>query len=162
MAAAKPHLLLQIKPGLWQFDTRASVSGDTVVPDALLASIPPGQRAQHLAELRRMLSQPSRERECISKAAFERRLFTLGNGCNQTIASNTATRIEVLTKCHAASGDFMEDSTSRLVASTPRSATTAMHAVSKSAGRTMIVNSVQSGRWISSDCGGVHGIEELP
>lgn len=157
----KTHSVLQIKAGLWEFSDMAKVTGDTVFPEAMLARVPAGQRVGRLAELRRMLAQSSRERECMNQAVFEQRLFSLATGCTQTIASNTSGRLEAVTECRAQSGAFTQRSTRRLVVSSPAIATISMHAVSMQAGKTMIVDSVESGRWVSSSCGTVHGIQQL-
>jgi hypothetical protein len=98
------HATLQIKPGLWEFDDTAKVTGDTVFPDAVLDQVPAAQRPQHLAALRQMISHPSRKRECITQAIFEQRLFGIDTGCQRTPVSNTAGRLEVLTQCHCAAG----------------------------------------------------------
>ena len=156
---SKLHSVLQIRPGLWEFISTANVSGDTVFPETLLARVPAGHRAGHLAELRRMMSQPSRERECISQAVFERQLFTAGSGCKQAAGPNTVSRLEVVTECQSQSGAFKQRSTSKAVASSPTAVTTSMHAVSMQSGKTMIVDSVQRGRWIGASCGNVRGIE---
>lgn len=155
------HSAFRIRAGLWEFSDTARVSGDTVFPETILARIPAGQRAEHLAELRRMLSQPSRERECINQAAFERQLFTAGTGCRQALGSNTASRLELITECQSESGAFKQRSTSKAVASSPMSVITSMHAVSTQFGKTMTVDTIQSGRWISASCGNVRGIQQL-
>lgn len=159
--AVKLHSALQIKSGLWEFSDSATIAGDTVFPDAMLAGVPAGQRAERLAELRRMMSQPTRERECVSQAVFEQRLFSIGSGCRQTIGENTPGRLELLSECQSATGDFRQNSTSRVVASTSTAVTASMHAVSAQAGRTMTVDRIQNGHWISSSCGSVHGIQQL-
>ena len=159
--AGNSHAVLQIKPGLWEFNDIANVTGDTVISDAMLATIPAAQRAQYLAETRKMMAQPSRERECITQATFEQRLSSIESGCTQTVVSNTANRIEVLTECRAESGGIKEYNRSKLVAPNPLSVTTSLHAVVTRQGKTMTVNSTQSGHWLSSNCGNVKGIQQL-
>jgi hypothetical protein len=157
----KLHAALQIKPGLWEFNDRAKVAGDTVFRDALVAGIPAAQRAQHLAELRQMISQPSRERECINQTTFEQRLFGIEASCKRTIASNTAGRFELVTECRGESGGVKQYKTARILATSPTSVTTSFHAVSTQASKTMTVDSVENGHWVGSNCGNVHGIEQL-
>src|SRR5579872_5615178 len=65
-SAGTLHAVLQIKPGLWEFNDISKVTGDTVISDAMLARIPAAQQAEYLAETRKMMAQPSRERECIT------------------------------------------------------------------------------------------------
>jgi hypothetical protein len=40
----KLRAALQFKPGLWEFEDRARVTGDSVFADALVAGIPPTQQ----------------------------------------------------------------------------------------------------------------------
>src|SRR3954469_22817282 len=84
MAAGKPRLVLQIKPGLWVFDTESRVSGDTVIANAISVRIPAAQLPTYLAETRRMMGQPSKQQECINQATFEQQLLAVGTGCKQT------------------------------------------------------------------------------
>ena len=158
---AKVHAALHIKPGLWEFEDRARVTGDSVFADALVAGIPPAQRAQHLAQLRQMIAQPGRERECISQATFEQRVFLTETGCKRTIVSNTAKRLEVVTQCRAQDGALTQIKNGRVLATSPTSAMTSFHAVSTRGRKTMTVDSLETGHWVSASCGNVHGIQQL-
>lgn len=158
---AKMHSALQIKPGLWEFSDTAKVAGDTVFPDAVVARVPAAQRAQHLAELRRMISQPSKERECINQAIFEQRIFGIETSCKRTIVSNTAGRLEIGTECRSESGGLKQYKIAKVLATSAASVISSFHAVSTRAGKTMTVDSVENGRWIGSNCGSVRGIQQL-
>lgn len=166
-AAATPppppnmHPVLQIKPGLWEFDGTTKVVGDAVFPDAALTGVPVTRRVQRLMELRQMIARPSRERECMSQAIFEQRLFGIEPSCHRAVASNTGGRLEILTECHGESGGLKQSTNARILATTATSVTTSFHAVSTRADKTMTVDSIESGRWIGSSCGNVHGIEIL-
>jgi hypothetical protein len=155
----KPRVLLQIKPGLWEFDESTKVAGDSVFPDAMLAGVPAAQQARRLAQLRQMIAQPGRERECITQAVFEQRLFGIEAGCKRTVVSNTSGRIEIASECHGESGGLTQDKKAKILATSPTVATMSFHAVSTQNGKTMTVDSVQNGRWVSSSCGNVHGIQ---
>lgn len=157
--APNPHVLLQIKAGLWEFNDSTKVAGDTVFPEAMLAGVPAAQRTQRLAQLRQMIAQPGRERECITQAAFEKRLFGLETGCKRTIVSNTPARIEIVTECEGESAGLRQDKKAKILATSPTAATMSFHAVSTQNGKTMTVDSVQNGRWLSSSCGNVHVIQ---
>jgi hypothetical protein len=137
------------------------VAGDTVFPDAVLATVPPAQRAQHLAELRQMISQPSRERECITQAIFEQRLFGIEPSCKRIVATNTPSRLEVLTECRGDSGSVKQSKASKIVAGSSTNVISSFRAVSTQGVKTMTVDSVEIGRWVSSNCGNVHGIQLL-
>ena len=108
-----------------------------------------------------MLSRPSRERECLTQAVFEQRLSGIGTGCTRTVVSNTSSRLEISTQCHGAVGALTQSTTTHILATSATSATTLFHAVSTRAGHTMTTDSVERGRWISSNCGNVHGIQLL-
>jgi hypothetical protein len=160
-SSGRLHSALQIKPGLWQFDDSAKVAGEAVFPDAVLAGVPEGQRAQHLAELRQMISRPSRERECITQAIFEQRLFAIETSCKRTVQSNTPARLEIQTECEDVSGSLKQHKTAQILATSSTSVTTSFHAVNSRAGKSMTIDSVENGHWLSSNCGNVHGIEQL-
>jgi len=161
LCAGAVHTVLQFKPGLWEFIETPKVTGDTVISDAMMAKIPPGQRAQFLAETRKMMAQPQTVRECMTQAKFNQRLFsTAGSGCTQTTVSNIASRIEVQTKCRDAGTQQGTDRT--VAASSATNVTSAMHAVVAQHGKTMIVDTSETGRWLSADCGGVKDIQVMP
>ena len=159
-AAGEMHPALHVKPGLWEFNSTGKVVGDTVFRDALLAGVPPAQRAQHLAWLREEISRPNKERECLSQAGFERQILSLGSGCKQTVVANTPSRFEVLTECRAEDHGWKDESSNRTVVS-PTEAIISEHGVSSRAGKTMTRDTVQHGRWISSNCGNLRGIQVL-
>jgi hypothetical protein len=161
LCAGTAHIALQFKPGLWEFIETPKVTGDTVISDAMTAKMPPGQRAQFLAETRKMMAQPQTVRECMTQAKFDQRLFAAARpGCTQTIVSNIASRIEVQTKCR---GPGTQQGTDRrVVASSAINVTSAMHAVVAQHGKTMTVDTIETGRWLSAGCGGVKDIEVMP
>lgn len=161
LSGGKMHSALHIKPGLWEFSDTAKVAGDTVFHDAVVARVPAAQRSQHLAELRQMISQPSRERECINQAIFEQRVFGIDSSCTRTIASNSVGRLEVGTECRNESGGLKQYKVTKIVATSAVSVTTSFHTVSTRAGKTMTVDSVENGHWIGSNCGNVRGIQML-
>lgn len=161
LSNGKMHSVLHIKPGLWEFSDIPKVMGDTVFPDAVVAGVPLAQRPQHLAELRQMISQPSKERECISQATFEQRVFTIESGCKRKISSNTPERLDIETECRDESGGLIQNKLAKILATSAASVISSFHAVSTRAGKTMTVDSVENGHWISSNCGGLHGIQVL-
>jgi hypothetical protein len=69
------HVLLQIKPGLWEFTHASKVTGDTIFSDAILAHVPPAQRAQFMADTRKEIASPHEVRECVTQAKFEQQVF---------------------------------------------------------------------------------------
>lgn len=151
-AAGKPRLVLQIKPGLWEFDSKPKVSGDTVIANAISTRLPPAQLPPYLAETRKMLGEPSKQRECIDQARFEQQLFTLGTGCTQTLVANSATLMQVERLCRSNAYGASQYSSSKTVVSSPTIITTSLHAVTKRQGRTMDVDSVETGRWLGANC----------
>ena len=152
LLAARMQSALHVKAGLWEFDSSGKVTGDTVFRDALLAGVPPTQRAQHLALLRQGISEPNKERICVTQAFFDRAISSLGTGCKQTVLSNTASRIELLTECRVEDHGWKDQSSNRTVVS-PTTSIISEHGISTEAGKTMTRDTVQHGRWISSSCG---------
>ena len=159
--AGAPHAALQIKPGLWEFVDTPKVTGDTVVPEAALKDVPAAQRAQHLADLRRMLAQSQRVRECLTQAKFERQAFTAGQGCSQSLVANTASRLKLRTVCRNEQGG-MKSSTDQRITATSTTAVNTTHAMNAYHGKTMVVDSTENGRWLAADCGGVKDIQIMP
>jgi hypothetical protein len=160
---AAVHAALKLKPGLWEFANTPKVTGDTVISDAMTAKMPPAERAQFLADTRRMISQPQKVRECMTGAKFDQRLFSsAASDCTVTVVSNTASRIEVDTRCRGAGAGIQQDTDNRVAASSPISVTSAMHAVVSQHGKIMTVDTTDNGRWLTADCGGVKDIQLLP
>ena len=151
LAATKIPSALHIKPGLWEFDSSGIVVGDSVFRDALLAGVPPAQRAQRLALLRQAISQPNKERMCVTQAFVDRALLSVGTSCKRSVLSNTASKIEVLTECRVEDQGWKDETSNRTVVM-PTSSTISEHGVSSKAGKTMTRDTVQRGRWISSNC----------
>jgi hypothetical protein len=157
------HAVLKLRPGLWEFANTPKVTGDTVISDAMTARIPTAQRAQFLSDTRRMISQPQKVRECMTPARFDQRLFSsAASDCTVTVVSNSASGIEVDTKCRGAGAGIQQDTDNKVAASSPISITSAMHAVVSQHGRTMTVDTTDNGRWLTADCGGVKDIQVLP
>lgn len=152
IAAGKSQVLLRIKPGLWEFETKPTVSGDTVIANAISARLPPAQLPAYLAETRRMMGEPSKQRECINQARFEQQLLTSGSGCKQILAVNNPSRLEVVQACQSDAFGASQSSSSKTVVSSPVNVMTSSHAVAKRQGKTMVVDSIQTGRWIGANC----------
>ncbi len=159
--AGTAHIMLQIKEGLWEFSEIPRVTGDTIISDAMMARVPAAQRTQYLAETRKAMEQPGKVRECINQKTFEQRVFSVGSGCVQTVVANAASGIEVFTECHSGNGGIKQDNTRKLVAMEPTSVNTSFHGVLARQGKTMTVDSTESGHWLSSNCGDVKGIQQL-
>jgi hypothetical protein len=152
IAADRAHVALKIKPGLWEFETKPRVSGDTVIANAISERLPAAELPAYLAETRRMMGQPSRQRECIDQARFELQLLSAGSGCKQILAVNNPARLEIVQECQSHAFGASQSSSSKTVASSPVSVTTSLHSVAKRQGKTMIVDSVQTGHWVGANC----------
>lgn len=152
IAAGRPQVLIRIKPGLWEFETKPKVSGDTVIANAISARLPPAQLPAYLAETRRMMAEPSKQRECINQARFEQQLLTSGSGCEQILAVNNSSRLEIVQACQSDAFGASQSSSSKTVVSSPVSVMTSSHSVARRQGKTMVVDSVQTGRWIGPNC----------
>jgi hypothetical protein len=162
-AALAMHAALQIKPGLWEFIDTPKVTGDTVISDVMMANMPAAQREQFVAETRKLIAQRQTVRECISQAKFDQRLFSdVRSDCTVSVISNTVSRIEVHTVCRGEGGGIRQDTDHNVVASSPTSVASSMHAVVMRERKTMTVDTTEKGRWLSTDCGGVKGIQVMP
>ena len=161
-ATGKQRLLFQLKPGLWEFSVIPRVSGDTIMPQSMLARIPAAQRAQSMLEFRKSISEATRERECISQAKFESRLFSPEGGCTTKVNTNSPNRLAVQTECRAESGDTKQYTVRKVLASDPADVITAFHAITSQGNKAMTIDSVSRGHWIGANCGNLQGIPEYP
>lgn len=161
-ATGKLHSLLQLRPGLWEFSDVPTVSGDTIMPQSMLTHIPAADRPRSMVEFRKSLSESTRVRECISQTKFESRVFMPESGCTNKISANSPSRLEVQTECRAESGALKQHTIRKVVASDPTNVVTAFHAVSNQGSRTMTVDSISRGHWLSASCGNLQGIQILP
>jgi len=146
------HAAMQLEPGLWEFAQTQKVSGDTVIADKMLARVPPEQREQFLAEMRRMLEEPHKVRECMTQAKFEQQVFLKSTGCTETVVSNTASLIEIKTACRT-DNEGTQDLDHKIAAASPTSLTSSLHAVVARDGKTMTVDSTEIARRLGADCG---------
>ncbi|HEY1638068.1 MAG TPA: DUF3617 family protein [Rhizomicrobium sp.] len=161
---ATVHVALQIRPGLWEYADRPKVTGDTIFPDAMLAHVPPAQRAQFLAETRKQMVEPQKARECMTQPKFEQRVSLSFTGCARKVLSNTASALEILTVCRSETQGMRQETQQRIVMSSPVVATSSTRAVSTRGGKAMTLESTEIGRWISADCGNLKNgvIQQMP
>ncbi|HUJ47468.1 MAG TPA: DUF3617 family protein [Rhizomicrobium sp.] len=156
------HIALQLKPGLWEFSDTAKVTGDTIFSDAMLAHVPQAQRAQYMADTRKQMVQPHKARECITQARFEQQASLESGGCTRSLASNTVSRFESRTTCRNQAQGMTQTSQQDIVASSPVATTSTLHAVTTRGGKTMTVDTTETGRWISATCNLGDVIQQLP
>lgn len=150
---ARPiHVALQIRPGLWEYADTPKVTGDAIFPDAMLARVPPAQRAQFLAETRREVARPHKARECMTQPKFEQRVSLNFTGCARTIVSNTPRALEIRNVCRSETQGIRQDTLQKILVSSPTAVTIATHAISTRGGKTMTIDSTDVGRWISTAC----------
>ncbi|HEY4113888.1 MAG TPA: DUF3617 family protein [Rhizomicrobium sp.] len=162
LGADRLHVVLQIKPGLWEFTDQTKVAGDTIVADTMLAHVPPAQRAQFVTQARQEMTQPHKERECITEAKFEQRISLNFPGCTRTVATNTAKAFDIRSLCRSESRGMKEDTRQRIWASSPDAVATTTHAVTTRGTQTMTMDAVSTGRWIGADCKLGDVIQQLP
>src|SRR5580704_289731 len=154
LCADSVHAALQFNPGLWEFIETPKVTGDTVISETITAKMPAAERERYLAETRKMMAQRQTVRECMTQAKFDQRLFSdARSDCSVNVVSNTASRIEVQTACRGQSGGTRQDTDHNVVASSPTSVISSMHAVVMRDGKTMTADISEKGRWLSADCG---------
>jgi hypothetical protein len=162
LGAGNLRVTLQIKPGLWQYNDTTRVTGDTIIAEAMLAHVPPAQRAQFIADMRKQLTSPQRERECMTQPKFEQRISTTFGTCTRKMASNTIGKLDVQSVCHSEGSGMKEDTTQRIVVSNGDGATITTHAVTTRGGKSMTIDATETGRWISTACNLGDVIQQLP
>ena len=163
-APAVVHVALQIKPGLWEFTDTPKMTGPTILPDAMVSNVPPGRRAQYLAETRQQLAEQHKERECITQAKFEQRLALSSDDCTRTMVLNTPSALDLRSTCRSESHGIKQSTEQKILGSSPSMVTSVVHFVTTRGAESMVIDTTEIGRWLGADCGGLKDdvIQQVP
>jgi hypothetical protein len=162
LGADSLHVAFRIKPGLWEFTDMPKVTGDTIVADVMLAHVPPAQRAQSTADMRKEMASPQKARECFTQPKFEQRISLLSAGCVRTVVTNAAGALDLRTVCNSQGYGIIQVTTQEIKAANPAVVTTTTHSVARRAGKTMTIDSIDTGRWVSAACSLGDVIQQVP
>lgn len=146
---------LDVKLGLWEITGTTQVSG-MPMPESVLQSMPPEQRARMEAMFKKRQAQPSKsmtDKTCLTQEElnrpFSKQDDEMDKKCTQTVIVATRTVQEYKIQC---------------VGSESRSGTMRLEALSRERIKSTMkmntgrgaVNNEMNGHWIAADCGKVH------
>jgi Protein of unknown function (DUF3617) len=151
-----------IKPELWEMTQQAEVNGRPLVPDEVLAKMPPEARARMEAALQgRGAGGPGgspTSRHCITERDLDRgfRADDEHQHCTHKILSQTAKSMEVAIDCanlgeHGGTGH----GTLTWAASSPEAMAGTVDMAITQGAQTMNTHVTLTGRWLGADCGDV-------
>jgi hypothetical protein len=144
---------INVKMGLWEVTNTTNMTGNVPMPDT--SKMSPQQAAALQAAMGGMMGpHTTTTKECLTKEKFDQGMLTDQKNCKTTIATNTATVLEVQLTCDQGRGGKMtgvmhfEAPTSDTMAGTFKG-TAAMGT------QTMDITGTYAGKWTSADCGSV-------
>ena len=150
--------VFNVKTGLWETTTVSETSGRPPIPPEVLAKLTPEQRAQ--MEQRMKASQAAGPRTSTSKTCVTQedlaKALTMGTdtgSCTRRIISSSANKQEFQFDC--AQGGYKQTGTVRIEATSRESMQGSVEFTMSGNGNTMTNKSKLTGKWLSSDCGGV-------
>jgi hypothetical protein len=144
---------LNIKPGLWQMSTTTALSG-SMLPPALLAQMPPEQRARIEANLKQQGAggHAGSSKSCITKEDLERGSVHTDKAedqkdCKYRVVSQTATHMETHFQC---TGEGARDGEMRFDAVSPEQIKGAVQVTTAHGKVTVQLD----GHWLGASCAG--------
>jgi hypothetical protein len=155
---------LNVRTGLWEMTSSGQTTGAPAFPASILAQLPPERRAKIEAAMnarRTQQSTPRVTKQCITEKSLHRGFNPDSRSgpelsCQTTVASSTATIMEVHENC---TGREKVKGTFRFEALTPDTMNGTIDMVMTDGTHTMTIKRVISGKWLSADCGNVKSRE---
>lgn len=160
-AGAAGPITLNVKPGLWRMTSTGEMRGAPLIPPAVLAQMPPEQRARVRAAMANVMAQsakPQTYKFCVTEKSLERGFNPMekrpGFECETKVISRTATSMDVHEECsggnggrHRVSGNFHFD------APDPLTMDGAIDMTMTDGAHKMHIKRVMHGKWLAADCG---------
>ena len=148
-----------IKPGLWEFTHESDSTGQTPVPEDVLARPPPEARARLEASHQSGGALSHSSKQCITPKSEEHMFDDTAHGaCTHTLISQTATSMEMHMECKGKGTGAMAAGSSgtlkwRLL--NPETLQGTVDMMSVIGPRTMNHTIEIKGKWLGADCGDV-------
>jgi hypothetical protein len=141
---------LNVSPGLWEYTS--SMKG-AAVPDDVMASLTPDQRAKVTAMLAKAM--PHSYKVCITPEQVKNGAKLAQQtrpGCQRTVLSSTATQLELRDEC---TGKMNGTITTNILAPRPDTLSAITDIAMNQGGQTHKMQQELKGKWLSADCGDV-------
>jgi hypothetical protein len=143
---------LDVRMGLWEMTMTTQVGGQ--VPEFDTSKMTPEQKARVEESMKRMMgTRTNVTKSCMTREKFEKSAFMndrADQNCKQALTTNTRSTLEGTLTCtgeHPRSGQLHIDALS------PTSVKGVIKSANTEQGRTMNIDIVMTGKWISADCG---------
>jgi Protein of unknown function (DUF3617) len=161
---------LDVKVGLWETSVTTELSGLPAMPpmslsEEELAKIPAAQRAQVEAAMKGRGSmgrpQTTSQKQCVTRETLNRSMYRGSDKtCTAKVVSATSSTQQIHIECSPSGTKAAGDMTLERVDSEHIKGTMHMKTSGGNAGRSVDVKMTTSGKWLSSDCGGVKPSDE--
>jgi hypothetical protein len=154
---------LNVDLGLWEVNTKPTLSGDMqAMMDQQLQQVPPERREQMRSMMQAMMAgalQPRVFKKCVTHATLAKGFAESQgrSGCKQTLASNSASDLEVREQC--TNGGEENGYVEHIHAVSRHEVSGAVDGSQRVQGHEMKVHTAIVGKWIGSDCGSVKDFE---
>ena len=148
---------LNVKLGLWEITQATTMSGQMPMSPEMLAHLTPEQRAKIEEAMKARAAKPQTHtyKSCITKEKIEKgATFNEHKECTQNLLTSTSTNMKVHITCEME--NMKVDGTLDVEALSSESAKGSGHFTMSGSGRSMESTSQLTGKWVSSDCGGVN------
>jgi hypothetical protein len=166
LSQAADSIKLNVKPGLWEVSSVGQASGVPPIPEDTLAKMTPEQRARFQAAMQATMSNASKPRlfkNCITPEKIAQGFDVQPNqsaSCQRTVTSISSSEFKVSSVCSGPDGGTTMEMHLQATGSEQVSGT--VHVVVSRGGKTMTVDNNIHGKWLSSDCGNVTGVQMEP
>jgi hypothetical protein len=146
---------INVKMGLWEVTSTTNMSGDVPMPDT--SQMTPQQAAAIKAAMGGMMGpHTTTVKQCLTKEKFDQGMLTDQKNCKTTIATNTATVLEVQMACDMGQGNQGKMSgLMHFEAPTPDTMAGTFKGTSSMGAQTMNITGTYAGKWVAADCGAV-------
>jgi hypothetical protein len=144
---------INVKMGLWEVTSTTNMTGNVPMPDT--SQMTPEQAAAVKAAMGGMMGPHTTTiKECLTKEKFDQGMLTDQKNCKTTIATNTATVLEVELTCDQGRGGKMTG-VMHFEAPTPETMAGTFKGASAMGTQTMNITGTYAGKWTSADCGAI-------
>ena len=156
-AAYAATVAFAVKPGLWEVNVRGQIIGSVLVPKAVTQNMSPEEKAQLEARVAASLQAAAAGhtfRNCVTAEQL-RKGFVVdnrrSNTCTRTVMQSSAKQMIIRLECKER--DHNTIGMVRFVANNAASVTGTTDMAVTTAGKTMMVHSTTTAKWLNADCG---------
>ena len=158
LAHAADIMKPNIKPGLWEVTSSPQMSGQMPIPDEELAKMTPEQRARMEAAMKNYMAKPHIHKECMTPEkiakGFDIDRHGADSSCVRKVISSSSSELTLHDECNNKDHKTVSDVHFEVNSGTQMSGKINV-VMTSSSGKTMKVNSILQGKWVSASCGSV-------